>query len=111
MNDTPTWTPAAEAMRWLNEIETTQGGANGPTIKLRAAILALGEPVSATVEAFDAPHSVAEVERAAGAVAVELAELRHEARRVLVAWDSTVLPKSHDGIMQERMESLRAALG
>jgi hypothetical protein len=63
MNDTPTLTPEAEAMRWLNEIEKTQGGANGPTIKLRAAILALGDPMSATVEAFEAPRSVAEVHR------------------------------------------------
>lgn len=39
-----------------------------------------------------------------------LAELRHEATRALVAWDGTVLPKAHDGLMQERMECLRAAL-
>lgn len=32
------------------------------------------------------------------------------ARRVLLAWDDTVLPKSRDGMMQERMEDLRAAL-
>ena len=31
--------------------------------------------------------------------------------RALEAWDSTVLPRSHDGMMQERMEELRAALG
>ena len=36
--------------------------------------------------------------------------LRHDAMRALVAWDGTVLPKAHDGLMQERMESLRAAL-
>ena len=30
--------------------------------------------------------------------------------RLVDAWDSTVLPKSHDGMMQERMEDLRAAL-
>ena len=41
MSETPKWTPADEAMRWLNEVETAQGGANGPTIKLRAALLAL----------------------------------------------------------------------
>lgn len=111
MNEAPIWTPAAEAMRWLNEIEAMQGGANGPTIKLRAALVALGEPVSATVEAFDTPHTVAEVERAAGSLAIDLVELRHEARRVLVAWDGTVLPKAHDGLMQERMESLRSLLG
>ena len=39
-----------------------------------------------------------------------IANLRHEAMRALVAWDGTVLPKSHDGLMQERMECLRAAL-
>lgn len=39
-----------------------------------------------------------------------LSDLRHEAMRALVAWDGTVLPKAHDGLMQERMESLRAAL-
>lgn len=33
------------------------------------------------------------------------------ARRALEAWDTTVLPKSHDGMMQERMECLRADLG
>jgi hypothetical protein len=32
------------------------------------------------------------------------------AARALEAWDSTVLPRSHDGMMQERMEDLRAAL-
>ena len=155
MNDTPNWTPAAEAMRWLNEVELAQGGANGPTIKLRAALLALGEPVSATIEFSDAPqdccapvawltesgrlclqdgdgpvramsamaedvgftvplydrHTVADLGRTALALAVHVAEMRHEALRALVAWDGTVLPKSHDGLMQERMESLRAALG
>jgi hypothetical protein len=30
--------------------------------------------------------------------------------RALEAWDSTVLPRSHDGMMQERMERLRTAL-
>jgi len=30
--------------------------------------------------------------------------------RVLDAWDTTVLPKSNDGMMQERMECLREAL-
>ena len=30
--------------------------------------------------------------------------------RLVDAWDSTVLPKSHDGMMQGRMEDLRAAL-
>lgn len=30
--------------------------------------------------------------------------------RLVDAWDSTVLPKSHDGMMQERMEDLRVAM-
>lgn len=33
------------------------------------------------------------------------------AARALEAWDGTVLPRSHDGMMQERMEDLRAFLG
>ena len=33
---------SSEVMRWLNEVEVAQGGANGPTIKLRAALLAVG---------------------------------------------------------------------
>jgi len=37
-------------------------------------------------------------------------ELRIMATRALIAWDGTVLPKSHDGLMFERMEDLRAAL-
>ena len=37
-------------------------------------------------------------------------ELRICARRVLIAWDGTVLPKAHDGLLQERMEDLRAAI-
>ena len=45
------------------------------------------------------------------ALELALSELRHEAMRVLVAWDGTVLPKAHDCLMQERMESLRVALG
>ena len=43
MSKTPEWTPPAEAMRWLNEVELVQGGSNGPTIKLRAAISAMAE--------------------------------------------------------------------
>ena len=154
MSETPIWTPADEAMRWLNEVELAQGGANGPTIKLRAAILALGEPVSATIDTVDEPgdwtpaawithagrlclqdgdgpvkvmpqmnedcdfimhrydrHTVADLGRTARALAVHVSEVRHTALRALVAWDGTVLPKAHDGLMQERMESLRAALG
>ena len=37
-------------------------------------------------------------------------ELRICARRVLIAWDGTVLPKRRDETMFERMEDLRAAL-
>ena len=44
------------------------------------------------------------------ALEMALSELRHDAMRTLVAWDGTVLPKAHDGLMQERMECLRAAL-
>lgn len=40
----PHWSPADEAMFWLNEVERFQGGGNGPTIKLRAAILAITQP-------------------------------------------------------------------
>ena len=47
----------------------------------------------------------------------EIASLRKErddlrliALRALRAWDSTVLPKAHDGMMQESMEDLRAEL-
>ena len=44
MTESPQWTPTAEAMYWLNQVELVQGGANGPTIKLRAAILAAAVP-------------------------------------------------------------------
>ena len=37
-------------------------------------------------------------------------ELRICARRVLIAWDGTVLPKSRDPLMQERMGDLRSSL-
>lgn len=37
-------------------------------------------------------------------------QVRHSAQRALGAWDSTVLPKTNDGMMQERMEDLRASL-
>ena len=37
-------------------------------------------------------------------------EIRRLAIRALCAWDESVLPKSHDGMMQERMEDLRAAI-
>ena len=36
--------------------------------------------------------------------------LQHDATRALEAWDCTVLPKSRDGMMQERMECLRTAI-
>jgi hypothetical protein len=39
----------SEALQWLNVVEQALGGATGPTIKLRAAIVALGEPVSAEI--------------------------------------------------------------
>ena len=42
----PDWTAACEAMRWLNEVEIAQGGTNGPTIKLRAALAALAARVA-----------------------------------------------------------------
>lgn len=37
-------------------------------------------------------------------------EMRRLALRALVAWDESVLPKSNDGMMQERMEDLRDAV-
>lgn len=37
--------------------------------------------------------------------------LHRDAARVLAAWDGTVLPRSHDGRLQEEMEHLRDALG
>jgi hypothetical protein len=37
-------------------------------------------------------------------------DLEQAARRLLEAWDSSPLPKSNDGMMQERMEDLRAEL-
>ena len=37
-------------------------------------------------------------------------ELRICARRVLIAWDGTVLPKRRDEQMFERMEDLRSSL-
>jgi hypothetical protein len=44
------------------------------------------------------------------AAIAQLLELRLQAMRALAAWDNTVLQKSHDGMMQERMECLRAAI-
>ena len=49
MSETPAWTVADEALRWLNEVEHAQGGASGSTIKLRAAVLAIGEPARAEI--------------------------------------------------------------
>jgi hypothetical protein len=49
MDGVSTLGTTAEALRWVDEIEKAQGGANGLTIKLRAAIVALGEPVSAEI--------------------------------------------------------------
>jgi hypothetical protein len=37
-------------------------------------------------------------------------ELSYAAVRALEAWDNTVLPKAHDGIVQERMEAMREVL-
>lgn len=127
MNTTPDSLSAVdEAMLWLNEVEKVQGGSNGPTIKLRAAIVALGEPVSATIESIaeppDALDAAREDAREGWALArkhgdklmtleINHAELRHEATRALVAWDGTVLPKGHDAVLQERMEGLRTVLG
>ena len=71
---------------------------------------AMAEDVGFTVPLYDR-HTVADLGRTARALAVHVAEVRHAALRALVAWDGTVLPKAHDGLMQERMESLRTALG
>lgn len=40
----------------------------------------------------------------------EVRELVEDAGRAIAAWDSTTLPRVNDGMLQERMESLRAAL-
>ena len=37
-------------------------------------------------------------------------ELRICATRAIIAWDGTVLPRAHDGLLQDRMEDLRAAI-
>ena len=37
-------------------------------------------------------------------------ELRICAQAALIAWDGTVLPRSHDNLLQSRMEDLRKAL-
>ena len=78
MSEAPAWKAPDEAMFWLNELEKMQGGANGPTIKLRAALLAMGEQVSATVEFFGGTHSHKEIEKVAAHLALELAEQRAE---------------------------------
>ena len=57
----PDWTAACEAMRWLNEVEIAQGGTNGPTIKLRAALAALEAELAAPP---DLAARVAELEAA-----------------------------------------------
>ena len=41
------------------------------------------------------------------AAAANLERVRRAAQRALDAWDSTVFPQAHDGMMQERMEELR----
>jgi hypothetical protein len=43
-------------------------------------------------------------------IEIALGELRIMATRALIAWDGTVLSKSRDGLMFERMEDLRAVL-
>jgi hypothetical protein len=40
----------------------------------------------------------------------QLDELLKSSSRAIEAWDATVLPVSNDGMMQERMETLRSAI-
>ena len=61
--EAPQWTAADEAMRWLNEVELAQGGANGPTIKLRAAVLTLARDVRGALStAQKTPRDPLEIE-------------------------------------------------
>jgi hypothetical protein len=125
------------ARDWIDDIERMQGGPNGPTIRLRACVLEMEAAEEGSKEAFgvvvqEKHDALAECQRLRelltgahaqirsfylGTPEVRLAAalkerdwLRHDAMRALVAWDGTVLPKARDGLMQERMESLRAAL-
>jgi len=52
----------------------------------------------------------AAIEAAVAAKRERSNEIGRLAIRALCAWDESVLPKSNDGMMQERMEDLRAAL-
>ena len=67
--------------------------------------------VALRIAAAEAQAARAEAERdALRADAERSNEIRRLAIRALCAWDESVLPKSHDGMMQERMEDLRAAI-
>lgn len=67
--------------------------------------------VALRIAAAEAQAARAEAERdALRADAERSNEIRRLAIRALCAWDDSVLPKSNDGMMQERMEDLRAAI-
>ncbi len=66
-----------------------------------------------TVNAWGCPECVREMRAELAALrkrAEEAEAIAKAARRALAAWDETVLPVAQDGMMQERMEDLRAAI-
>lgn len=84
----PDWDEACEAMRWLNDIEAMQGGRNGPTIKLRAAIKAMQTEAANALymvradkaqALMEAEKAMAQIREATAKVVKERDEARAEA--------------------------------
>lgn len=86
---------------WIAAMATENGSPSDPIAATRRAITRAAAGTARLRGHLPQPDAV-ERERSN--------EIRRLAIRALCAWDESVLPKSNDGMMQERMEDLRAAI-
>ena len=119
---------------WIAAMATENGSPSDPLAATRRAIVRAAAEIERGIaqsvgddlpedDYYKSPAEAEEIGRAAETArlrghlpqpdAVERErsnEIRRLAIRALCAWDESVLPKSNDGMMQERMEDLRAAI-
>lgn len=101
----PDWDAASEAMRWLNDIEAMQGGRNGPTIKLRAAIKAMQTEAANALYMVraDKAQALMEAEKAMAQIREATAEIVKE--RDLAAAQAVLPCGHHHSLMLESAET------
>ena len=107
MDEAPKWTLADEAMRWLNEVELVQGGSNGPTIKLRAAIAAMNTEVQQLRTTVAAPRDD-ECEAVIACLGDDAALLRNDNLDCEIAANMDTAADMMEKLREFRHEAVRA---